>query len=60
VILDQHGKPFPEKSIGEQYVELLIRNHRDNKFTLTAHLLDGWSPEQHRHWVETGEEPSCS
>jgi hypothetical protein len=57
VIFDQHGNPYPEKSIGEQYTEALLRNWRDNKWTLTQHVLAGWTPEQHRHWVETGEEP---
>jgi hypothetical protein len=57
MILDQHGKPFPEKSIGQQYAELLARDHRDTKYNLTVHVLDGWTAEQHRHWVNTGEEP---
>jgi hypothetical protein len=25
--------------------------------TFFQHILNGWTGEQHRHWVETGEEP---
>lgn len=57
MILDHNGQPFPEKSIGEQYVEALERSRRDTKLSLAAHFYDGWTHEQHRHWVETGEEP---
>ena len=57
MILDEHGQPFPEKSIGEQYVDRLCRSWRDTKWNLTVHLESGWTHEQHRHWVETGEGP---
>lgn len=57
MILDAAGNPFPEKTLGQLYAEPLERCYRDNKFNLTIHTLQGWSYEQHRHWVETGEEP---
>lgn len=59
MILDADGKPFPEKSVGERYAEALARSRRDTKYSLTVHILDGWTSEQHRHWVKTGEEPSA-
>lgn len=57
MILDQPGQLFPEKSIGERYAEALERSRRDTKLSLAAHFYDGWTLEQHRHWVETGERP---
>jgi len=57
VILDQHGRPFPEKSIGQKYCEALERSWRDTLFNLNASYHSGWTREQFRHWVETGEEP---
>lgn len=57
LILDAHGVPFPEKPLGQQYGEALERSWRDTKWNLTVHTLDGWTYEQHRHWVQTGEEP---
>ena len=57
MILDQHGEPLPEKTVAEQYLEHYARSLRDTKWWLTVHVLDGWTGEQHRHWVETGEEP---
>lgn len=57
MILDEHGNPFPEKSIGEQYADALARSYRNTLWNLTVHLQVGWTAEQHRHWVETGEEP---
>lgn len=57
MILDASGTPFPEKSVAEKYTEALCRARRDTKYHLTVHVLMGWSTAQHRHWVETGEEP---
>lgn len=60
MIDDEYGLPFPEKSIAsiaERYTEHLCRSWRDTKWNLTQHILAGWTTEQHRHWVETGEEP---
>lgn len=39
------------------YAQTILRSRRDNKEALTIHILNGWTVEQHRHWVETGEEP---
>lgn len=57
MILDENGQPFPEKSLGERYVDALARSYRDSLWNLTVHLEDGWTAEQHHHWVETGERP---
>jgi hypothetical protein len=56
-ICKEYDRYKDEWAIGEKYAEALARNYRDNKFTLNAHILLGWTYEQHRHWVETGEEP---
>ena len=42
---------------GCRYVEALIRSRRDTKLALTLHMLEGWTPEQHRYWVNSGERP---
>jgi hypothetical protein len=57
VILDQHGTPFPGKSAARQYAEYLERAQRDTLWNLTLAIRNGWSHEEFRHWVETGEEP---
>jgi hypothetical protein len=53
MILDQHGAPFPEKPIGQQYAEAL----RDTLWNLTLAIRAGYTHEEFRYWVETGEEP---
>ena len=57
MILDANGQPFTEKSIGQQYCEALERSRRDTRFNLVCSHHAGWSHEQFRHWVDTGEEP---
>ena len=58
MIVDHMGQPFPEKSIGEQYTEALLRSFRETKENMTIAITRaGWTIEQYRHWVVTGEEP---
>lgn len=57
MILDATGKPYPERPIGQQYAEALARSRRDTKWNLTSAILSGWTTEQFRHWVKTGEAP---
>lgn len=57
MILDAQGILFPQESVSEQHLESYVRSWRDTKWNLTVHTLDGWTYEQHRHWVQTGEEP---
>jgi hypothetical protein len=57
VILDHTGTPFPEKPVGQQYAEASARSARDTLYWLTVNTYAGWTDAQHRHWVETGEEP---
>ena len=47
----------PYESVGRQYAQAMARSARDTLFWLEVHILEGWTPEQHRHWVQTGEEP---
>ena len=47
----------PYESVGKAYSEALARSWRDTLWNLQVHMLDGWTSEQHRHWVQTGEEP---
>ena len=59
MILDQHGIPFPEKPIGEQYLEALERSSRDTLWTRMYAAENGWTMEQTAHYIETGEEPQA-
>lgn len=47
-----------EASIGRAYHEALMKAMRDTKLNLTRALESGWTGEQFRHWVETGEVPT--
>lgn len=49
-------KPHSDE-VWSRYVDLLAQAYRDTKWNLTVHLMDGWTPEQHRRWVETGNSP---
>jgi hypothetical protein len=57
MILDASGVPFPEKSVARQYSEALASSIRDTRWNLTCALANGWTSEEFRHWVRTGEEP---
>jgi len=57
VILDATGTPFPDKSQGQRYYEALLRSQRDTLWNLTIAIRNGYSHEQFRHWVDTGEGP---
>ena len=57
MIVDANGVPYPEKPIGQRYLEILERSYRDTKWNLTSAILNGWTTEQYRHWVNTGEAP---
>lgn len=41
--------------IGELYYEALLRSGRDTEENLVCALELGWTSQQFRHWVETGE-----
>ena len=43
-----------------RYADALSRSARDTLLWLQVHLPAGWTTEQHRHWVQTGEEPEVS
>lgn len=57
MIVDANGQPIPEKPIGQRYAEALARSARDNLRNLTVAFRNGWTREEFRHWVETGEQP---
>lgn len=57
MILDASGQPIPEKPIGQRYAEALARSRRDTLHNLTVAHNNGWTREEFRHWVETGEKP---
>jgi hypothetical protein len=58
MILDAHGVPFPETSIGQQYAEALARSWRDTLLTRIYAAEQGWTCEQTQRYIETGEEPA--
>lgn len=57
MILDMHGRPFPEKSVGQQYTEHLARCIRGEKWRIAEYVLAGWTSEEIRHYIDTGEPP---
>lgn len=53
---------IPEDSyerMGKIYAKALARSERSYKWLIELHVLQGWTTEQHQHWVETGEEPKA-
>lgn len=57
MILDADGKPIEQPSQGWQYAQAILRSRRDTKHNLASALHSGWTVEQFRHWVNTGEAP---
>ena len=57
MILDKEGRPFPEKTIGEQYWEAFARAERGSKLQAMRAVFLGWTTEQYQHYIDTGEEP---
>lgn len=41
----------------DRYIAVLARSARDTKAWLTIHFLEGWTPDEHRFWVVSGERP---
>jgi hypothetical protein len=52
-----HVPDDPYAKVGAAYSKALARSRRNTLEALETHIVDGWTSEQHRHWVETGEEP---
>ena len=44
-------------SAGRQYAEVLARSLRDTKWNLMSAMRSGYSHEEFRHWVDTGQGP---
>lgn len=57
LILDKDGTPFRQASLGDQYTAALARSARETKANLMRATAAGWTHDQYRRWVETGERP---